>query len=349
MASTAQKALFSGVVFVGFFALAEVGARLAPDEMRRTRDQLILDHAREPGLLSPNTDVPGWDLVDGGVQDGMEYNVNDWRMRGPDYAAEAPADAVRVAFVGDSSVFGVQLEWERTFTHQFKVQRERRFPEVEYQVANCASPGHSSYQSRIKLERHCLGFEPDIVVIGNQFSDSTMERAEDVVRFPKEEHPELIRRLESFSLFRLSNQIWWKRVGSQVHNPQVIVQHGMEQTGETERVSLDDYAMNLGAMVDLVRAAGSEPVFMVLAAYADTTFHHTGDKVVSRLYRERMRDVADAKDVPLVDFSAHIRARYPGQHTLFLDPVHPSASGALLYAQILDQELPMPTPGGGAL
>lgn len=341
-----KRLLFTGVVFVAFFGLAEIVARALPAEQTRTRERLILDHARSEGLLSPNLDVPGWDLVEDGVQNDIPYALNRWRMRGPDHPAEKGPDVERVIFVGDSSVFGVQLEWEQTFSARFEERREKRFPGVDYQVSNCASPGHSSYQSRIKLERHCLAFQPDVVVIANQFSDSTLELLEDRVRFPKEEHPELIRSLERLALFRLSNLIWWERVGSKVHDPTVIKQVGMKQSGKTERVSLEEYSDNLAAMVQLVREAGAVPVLMILAAQADTQAQITGeDKVVSKEYREVMRRLARSWEVLLVDLGERVREEHTGQRALFVDAVHPSALGAMLYAQVLDEALPGPDAG----
>lgn len=337
-----RRLLFSGVIFTGVFGLSELLARLLPAETTRSRERLILDHARSEGLLSPNLDVPGWDLVEDGVQNGIPYQLNRWRMRGPDHPEEKGPGVERVIFVGDSSVFGVQLEWRDTFSARFAQRREHRLPQVDYQVANCASPGHSSYQSRIKLERHCLDFEPDVVVIANQFSDSTLERLEDRERFPEEAHPELIRALEVSALFRLSNLLWWERVGAKVHDPTVIQQVGMEQSGKTARVDLTDYAENLTAMVSMVREAGGVPVLMVLAAMADTRVHQVGDKVVSREYREIMRRVAQTSGVQLVDLGEVVRTRHRDRTQLFLDQVHPSREGAQLYAQVLDASLPAP-------
>lgn len=344
MLPTGKKLLFTAVTLLGFLSLAEAGAHLAPESALRTREQLILDHARSAGFLSPNLDVPGWDVVEDGVQNDLPYHLDAWHMRGPDYPQEKPANAVRVIFVGDSSVFGVQLKWEESFTAHFEHLREQRLEGVDYQVANCASPGHSSYQSRIKLERHCLDFQPDLVVIGNQFSDSTLEQGEDKDRFPKVEHPDLIRAAEKLALVRLGNQLWWERVGSKSGNPEVIVQHGTKQNGKTARVNLDDYEENLGAMVDMVRAAGSEPVLMVLAALGDTVFQQDANRVVSLDYRERMARVAAAKEVQLVDLSEVVRSQFAGQESVFLDPVHPSALGALIYAKALDAQLPEPAP-----
>lgn len=345
MPSTAQKLLFSLVTTFGLFGAAEVVVRMGPAAWTPTREALILANTKE-GQLAENLDVPGWDLlVEGGIQDGIPYSVNRWHMRGPDHPEDKGPGVVRAIFAADSSIFGVTLEWDDTFTAVFEGHREARFPDVDYQVANCASPGHSSFQTLLKLERQCLDFQPDIVVLANQFSDSTNEFFADKDRFVPTKNPDLIRNLERLALFRLGNHAWWKRVGSQTRTPRQIAQVGGEQPGKDRRVSLEDYADNLRKQVEMVRGAGATPVFMVLACMKDVEPLHAR-KVPSSEYRAVMRATGDELGVQVVDAATWVQDKMPGKRDLFIDQVHPSESGAQLYGRLLDLQLPTPDPSG---
>ncbi len=335
-----RKLLFSGVMLAGTLALLEVAARFAPADLTMPKERLMRTMVPE-GQLVPSFEVPGWDLDLGdGLQNDLPYHANQWRMRGPDYPEQKTANDYRVVMLGDSSVFGVQLTWEQTWTANFEALREKAAPSTDYQVGNCASPGHSTIQSKLKLEHHCLPFDPDVVVICNQFSDSTYEVVADLDRFVLPKHPGLDRAVDQLYITRILRTLSWRRTNYNPRDPVNIAQIGQTQPGRTPRVPPDEYGDNLRIMVDMVRDAGATPVLFVLAAQSDVV---EGGQIPSADYRTTMAAVAAEMDVLLVDAPAFYRRNLVG-HDVFADHVHPNAAGARWYAHLLHKSLP--GPGG---
>ncbi|MCP4804141.1 MAG: hypothetical protein GY913_20115 [Proteobacteria bacterium] len=319
------------VLLVGL--VAEGVARMAPDDSTRSREDVLRDTLGDR-TLSALSDVPGWDLdPDGGANWRTTYTVNPWGMRGPDY--ENAGDQ-RVIFVGDSSIFGVALDWEETFASRFEQVREKRL-DVDVQVGNCACPGHSSYQSVRKLELQCLGFEPDVVVIANLYSDSTYAQMSDHERWPTSLGS--YRGLFEWSAaYRLIRNPLLERELAEVDQPAIIAQVGDEKDGETRRVPVELYEENLRKEIALVRDAGAQPVFLMLPTIADAGVNAKG---FYWEYRDVMRALAESEGIPLADGPEHY-AQLPYAEQGFIDHLHPSALGAIELAGLLDLAIPDP-------
>ena len=313
--------------------LAEGLARVAPDDMTRSREELLRDTLGER-TLSALSDVPGWDLDPaGGANWRTTYTVNEWGMRGPDYTDDGDQ---RVIFVGDSSIFGVALDWEETFASRFEQVREARLG-VDVQVGNCACPGHSSFQSVRKLELQCLGFEPDVVVIANLYSDSTYAQMSDHERWPTS-FGAARGAFEWSAAYRLIRNPLLERELAEVDQPAIIAQVGDEKEGEARRVPVDRYEQNLRAEIELVRAAGAEPVFLMLPTIADAGVDAKG---FYWEYRDVMHALAQEQGIPLADGPAHYQ-QLPYAEQGFIDHLHPSALGAIELASLLDRAVPDP-------
>lgn len=335
--SPRRRALFAVVLTAGFLLVVEAVANLLPTSLIAPREEVIRDLAGSEGLIS-SSDIPGWDIdPKGGDRWDTTYTTNRWRMRGPDHPAEKAPGVKRVIFVGDSSIFGVLLDWEETFSARFEAAREARDPGVDWQVANCACPGHSTEQSKRKLERHCLAFEPDYVVIGNQFSDSTRETSADIERFGLSIDTGASRLLERAAVYRLFRNVWLRNRGADLMPPQEIAQVGLPQPGKVRRVPVPDYERNLRTMVDMVRDAGATPVFLMLAAINDLPPNPS--PAHSAEYREAMRRVADDEGIPLADAPTRYQSLPPAEG-MFADHVHPGPLGALTLGLLLDETIP---------
>jgi hypothetical protein len=336
--SAPRRMAFASLVVVAALAIGEGVSRRLPATYTANREDVLKELTGRTGLVS-NADVPGWDIDPAGGEGwDTTYTTNRWRMRGPEYEAVKPANAKRVIFVGDSSIFGVLLDWDETFSAQFERRREAREPAVDWQVANCASPGHSTEQSIRKLERHCLAFEPDYVVIGNQFSDSTRDAATDVERFNLTTETALTRYAERLAGYRLLRNTWLRRRGVETGAAQTIAQVGGPENGTVRRVPTEAYEANLRRMVAMSRDAGAQPVLLMLAAQAEVV-RRDGKGVPSEDYRAAMRRVAESESVLLADGPSRFLS-FPTADGMFLDPVHPGPLGATILALLLDETVP---------
>ncbi len=335
--SPRRRALFVSVLCVLALAACEGVARVLPARLTTDRGSVVREITGDDSFVSDG-EVPGWDInPNGGSEWGTRYTTNKWQMRGPDYPDPKPAGAKRVIFVGDSSVFGVLLDWPDTFSARFERLRDAANPGVDWQVANCACPGHSTEQSIRKLERKCLAFEPDYVVIANQFSDATRESAADIERFGLAREVPLTRVAEHSAAYRLARNTWLRVRGAEATVAHVIPQMGTPQPGSVDRVPPDEYAENLRRMVKMTRDAGAVPVFLLLAAAEDVD--NIDAPSTSGPYREKMRLVAEDLDVPLADAETQFKA-LPRLDGLFEDAVHPGPVGAGFLSLLLDGTVP---------
>lgn len=295
-----------------------------------------------------NEDVPGWDLnyPEGWLGD-QHYTTNQWRMRGPDHPTEKPEDAWRIIFVGDSAIFGYLLAWPETIAAQVERLGERRHRGVDYQVAACASPGHSSAQSIYKLSRQCLGFQPDVVIIGNRNSDGTMDTATDRERFQLSTWSGPVSLLQRLALYRLLRNRWLAaRVASGASSTPEPIAHAGDPSapkGDVRRVPPDEYEENLREMVRISRKAGAQPVLLLLPVVFDLPWYGQEKTPLNDEYNRAMRRVAEQETVTLADGPAWF-ARAPKVPDIFVDSVHPGRTGALFIAELVDQTAPNPPP-----
>ena len=340
-----RKLAFSLVMLVLVLTAGELVARMLPASSLVTRDEIVREAAGPQAMIASEA-VPGWDIDSkGGEVAGTTFNTNQWMMRGPDYPAEKEPGVERVIFVGDSSVFGVKLAWEETFSARFEALRERRYPNVDYQVANCASPGHSTLQSIYKLERHCLAFQPDVVVIANLFSDSTRYTVPDTERFHTEGFASRPSPFEGLALFRAVRNLLARNVITSAQPPASIGQVDRPVQGDIPRVPVEEYRDNLAREIAMSRAIGATPVLLMLGAEIDVSPTSAVRDRTFQDWREAMREVAAEEGVTLVDGPARY-ASVAYLPDLFIDAVHPSAAGASVLAVLLHEEIPPPRAAG---
>lgn len=335
---------FSVLVTVGLLALLEGVAWLLPSSLTARRE-IVLSRPGQGEAMVANEDVPGWDLnYPEGWLGNQHYTTNQWRMRGPEHPVEKPANAWRVIFVGDSAIFGYLLGWPDTIPGQLERLSEQRYG-VDYQVAACAAPGHSSAQSVYKLSRHCLGFQPDVVVIGNRNSDGTMDIATDRERFQLQAWSGPASLPQRLALYRLIRNRWLAaRVASGASDTPERIAHGGDPSapkGEFRRVPPEEYEENLREMIRLSREAGAQPVLLLLPVVFDLPWYQLQKTPLNDEYNQVMRKVAQQESVPLADGPEWF-ARAPMVNDIFVDSVHPGRTGALFIAELLDQVVPGP-------
>lgn len=286
--------------------------------------------------------VPGWDVQPPSLRmEDQQAPINARHMRGPDYPAPKAAGEVRVLLVGDSAIFGWRLPWEETMAAELERRREARFPDLDYQVNACASPGHSTAQSLVKLRAHGLPFQPDVVVIGNMNSDGTLWTMTDRERFGLGPPGLLARGLRELALYRLLRNARLRHALAHPGAAQPVPGAGPLRPGEgVPRVPPEEYRENLRALIALSRAAGARP--LLLRPPTQARMRGGPPPPGQASYPEILAEVARQERVELADGEAAFRDRGGGEE-LWLSPVHPSARGARLLGALLDEALG-PTP-----
>jgi hypothetical protein len=116
-------------------------------------------------------------LASGGAARLATVRHNALGLRGPDVALRKADGVRRVVVVGDSTIYGHGVEESETFARVLEARLRARGIAVE--VINGGTPAYSSLQT-LRQARHVLApLAPDVVVIGNMWSDSMPSEQED--------------------------------------------------------------------------------------------------------------------------------------------------------------------------
>jgi len=110
-----------------------------------------------------------WDLRPGAVVVDQESEViNAAGFRGDLVALDRSARSLRVACLGDSSIFGVGSSLQESFPQQLREDLASRWPPElgrDVEVINAGVPGYTAFQGLQALQRKVLPYRPDVVVL----------------------------------------------------------------------------------------------------------------------------------------------------------------------------------------
>ncbi len=268
-----------------------------------------------------------WELRPGvHVEHGVQVTVNALGMRGGEVGART---APRLLALGDSTAYGYGVADDAVFTAMLAAS-------VPAEILNAAVPGYSTYQSMNTLDARGLALDPDLLLIGNLWSDNHFGSFVDrelLATYAGWQATRLQRirsHLDRSALFRWAD--WLVRVrGQAAHARKVGWTMGREgvPTG-LRRVALNDYAENLDSMARRLHERGGAVAFL-LPANRDDLLRRTPNPAWTP-YREVMRDTASRWGAPLVDVPAAFAATELSAEELFLDDMHPTARGHAVMA-----------------
>ncbi len=262
----------------------------------------------------------------------------------------------RLITLGDSGVFGWGVPDGQTWQEQLERLLLERFPGWRFEVVNMGVPGYSTVQSLRLLEDLGWRYEPDLVLVGNVFSDCNIDAFQDAQALALVE-PENDPVHRALRVSRLYCALWngwagWyaSRTGSR---NRVLVPgiprdtHLLERVDryiELSRVPLGDYERNLQALHTASTAHGANMVLLPLAQEWDvglwTVSHRPppgDDEHLAWLpYRDAMHRFAHEHELGLVSMPKALAGEAGADaQRLFVDPVHPSAAGAAVMARAL--------------
>lgn len=278
-----------------------------------------------------------WQLRPGDREEhGKQVHVNPLGFRDRD---RGPKAGPRILTLGDSSVYGFGVADPEVFSSLLERDIAAAVPGVE--VIDGATPGWSTFQTLNMLDMRGWAFEPNLLIIGNLWSDNNFDDFVDrellasYAGFDQTIGYRTRGVLSHSALFRWLD--WQLRVAPRQEQTRKV---GWTMGGEgpksgKRRVSINDYADNLDTLCARARERDAGVLFLTLANREDVPSPSRGGLAPDPAwapYREVMRDAAARHGVPVVDLPAAVAASGRGVDALFLDQMHPTAEGHVLIA-----------------
>jgi len=374
---------FGFLVASAFFIVLDLGTRVACSGVLSDREALLqqeetlLQREEEDGSW---VDAPKaqdwaptmrgnpfllWEYAPGQrTESDTDVNINSMGLRGPEPTIPKPDGIRRLLCTGDSTIYGFKVRDGEVFIDVAAKQLGQGF-----EAWNAAIPGYSSYQSLNMLQMRALALEPDLLVIGNIWSDNNFDTFVDkeLLEFYADFEAGRIKQLSSLlsksALFRvLDYKLRLKRDSTLTEREKRSRARkvgwtvgGQDNTSGKRRVAANDYAKNLNRLVDTAKDAGAEAIFVLLPHPFDLVDDGKDDPAWT-LYRKIMRDVSDSRGVPLVDMVKVFQDSGLTREDLFFDEgepgiqddLHPTELGHRLMGEALAEAL-TGWAGGGKL
>ena len=282
-----------------------------------------------------------WEYAPGiRVESQATVSINRLGLRGREPVIPKPPGVLRILATGDSSIYGYNVDDDKVF---LQVAVGALGEKVE--GWNAAIPGYSTYQTINLLEMRALALEPDLVLLGNLWSDNNFDSFVDVEllesysRFERGWGGRIHRLLHPLASYRILDYLLRVRRGARAEAREVGWTVGDENNGTGKRrVSVADYARNLDHLVAMAHARGAEVMMLQLPNPHD--LEDPGEVAPAwDLYRRVMRDTATRHGLPLLDAPRLFRESGLEADRLFSDKLHPSVEGHALLGDALANAL----------
>jgi len=292
---------------------------------------------------------------------GVVYNTNSLGFRGQEIANPAAANTQLVVMMGDSSIFGFNVEESGNLPQQIEAYLREHSAAGTVEVLNAGVPGYTSTQGLIQLRTRILRFKPQLILLSYGWNE----------KYSKAQSLEALDGLvtRAFPLYRtwrwlhdrswITRQLssWWLRpaADSALGNSELLRSAGSVAGREAavRAEQLAAYRRNLVQMVSFCRKNGIQvafapvtvpPPFLAamrsVARAVDAPMFETERALHHAWRRARRYDAGDSGD-PRLQYSAIRRDR-----SLFVDSCHPSIRGFRIItdeigpkvAQLLEQQ-----------
>jgi lysophospholipase L1-like esterase len=271
----------------------------------RAEDRMALLRKFVPTLPDEFRNNPTWTI---------DLNSQGYRSQEADVVK--PASTVRVACIGDSWTFGMNVDRERTYPERLAARLREAAPGTRYEVLNFGVLGYSSYQGLQLLKSRVLALRPDIVAIGFGMNDSGVSgyRDKDALRGAPPAFPvRAARTLSDLELYKLLHYIAERIKFQPKPLGDYLKEEASKGSGDLDyssmeawtRVSPKDYEENLREMIHVSTDEGARVVLLDNELWDGSP------------YRPVLRRIAADTHVPLVD-SLHLiaDARTATQHQI---------------------------------
>lgn len=286
-------------------------------------------------ILRPSEDL-FWELRPGARDLVGRDSPNEQTFRGPSVPVEKPPGTFRVAVVGDSCTYGVNLEWRQTYGERLRQWLEADHPGQAFDLVNGGVHGYTLHQAALAMAKKILPLRPDLVILylgtWNDHNPAIGATDEEKSRGPSglavlvDHTLSLLRRLRCVQGLE-------HVLRSRLHagRRRQIVKSYLAGTYEGDpRVPLDPFEALLEGALENCSEIGARTILIIPELSPDLTRKHPAVPAVLDRYREATLRVAKRRQVPSVD----LRPLFAGAgDTLFLDWVHPDGTGNLILAR----------------
>jgi lysophospholipase L1-like esterase len=255
---------------------------------RRAEDRIALLRRFVPSLPDEFRHNPTWSI---------DLNALGYRTQ---VVPEAkPPATIRVACIGDSWTFGMNVDQDRSYPDRLAAHLRHIAPGARYEVLNFGVLGYSSFQGLQLLKTRVLSMHPDVVAIGFAMNDSGVPgyRDKDVIGEPPSTMKRVGEAAEDAEVYKFLHylaqlvQFHPKAVGEYLRAESVKVSEPLDySTMEAwTRVSPADYERNVRDMIRLAESAGARVVLLDNELWDESP------------YRPVLKKIAGDTHVPLVD------------------------------------------------
>lgn len=241
-----------------------------------------------------------WGLPPGETEvNGQRVQINADGMRGPEVEKPKGTERRRIVSLGGSIAFGESVARRDTYT--MDAVRDLGGKRVGLEALILAVPEYTILQARNLMDMRGWSLDPDLIMVAGPGAELDVGAYEDeavisIFRGLTETH----KMMESLALFRILDH--WIRIEN---GPKTVARDAVftDMRGinpdQKPRLSTNDYAHHLDAIVQTARAREVEIIFIVAPVPSDLT-EGAVDGTLD-LYRQAMRHVAVRSGVKVVD------------------------------------------------
>lgn len=251
------------------------------------------------------------------------YRTNSIGLRGSeiDYSSHQK----RIACFGNSCTFGWRLEERETYEQQLETILRNRSHESRFHVINCGVPGYSSFQGVTMLREYQPIIKPDFVTICYGWNDhwaAGFDTEDKDQRTPWQTILDLQNAFSTSHLYRSLKYVLLAKYEKQK-------EYTYDRQSPHYRVSLEDYRVNLTAMIEFCRSNGIAPI-LITAPVGDAApeLESPMEQYHAR-YNDVVRALASAMNVPLVDAAAIFQSHPEFYDSPKTDFIHYNSKGAV--------------------
>ena len=326
--SRIKNIAFAAIAVVIFFALVEIGLRLAGFDYMPDDTPLVImrDFQRQNYKTLYHFD-PGtlWSLNPGAVYEHegtAEKRINRLGFRGPEVSAAKSPRTLRIACFGDSSAFGLGVQLRFIYTENLRDYLKKMLPGVNVEVINAGVVGYTSTQALAHLRRDVLPLKPDIVVASlGAINEVYTMKYTDAQRIAMVSQAGKGRTLRSIPLKARTGQflLWLVRKIK-----------GGDKGPLQPRAPLPQFKKDLEAFADEGKKDGF--LLILVSPHRKPKIEKLRPELLR--YSEAIQATAQERALPFVDVHGYFM-KINDEKLLFRDDYHPSRQGHNLIAQIL--------------